>query len=112
MENLISCGIAVAVQSNMANHRVKSGTSRILFVVNPNKPQKIRVVFNAKARFRSTSYNSIMLRGPPSIPSLVGVLLRARQFRVALSVDITAIYHQIGVTKQYQPCSVSFIKNV
>ena len=45
------------------------------FVTNPNKPGKIRVVFDAAARFRSISYNDLFLRGPPSIPSLVGVLL-------------------------------------
>jgi ribonuclease HI len=30
------------------------------------------------------------------------VLLRARQFRVALLADITAFYHPVGVAKQYQ----------
>ncbi|XP_045023712.1 uncharacterized protein LOC123468115 [Daphnia magna] len=104
MQNLISSGTVIAVcQSDLCEPQGKIWYLPHFFVVNPTKPQKIRVVFDAKARFCSTSYNSIMLRGPPSIPSLVGVLLRARQFRVALSADITAFYHRIGVASQHQP---------
>jgi hypothetical protein len=68
--------------------------------VNHNKPDKIRVVFDAAARFHGLCYNDLLLRGPPSIPSLEGVLLRARQYRFAVSADIEAFYHRIGVEKQ------------
>jgi hypothetical protein len=71
------------------------------FVTNLNKPGKIRVVFDAAARFRSVSYNDLFLRGPPSILSLVSVLLRSRQLRVALSADMTAFYHRVGVAKHH-----------
>jgi hypothetical protein len=68
--------------------------------VNHNKPDKIRVVFDVAARFHGLCYNDLLLRGPPSIPSLEGVLLRARQYRFAVSADIEAFYHRIGVEKQ------------
>jgi hypothetical protein len=72
------------------------------YVINCNKPNKIRVVFDAAARFQGLCYNDLLLRGPPSILSLVGVLIRARQYRYALSADIEAFYHRVWVAKQDQ----------
>ncbi|XP_045023699.1 uncharacterized protein LOC116925000 [Daphnia magna] len=73
------------------------------FVVNNNKPDKeIRVVFDCAARYKGISLNCFLLRGPQSIPYLVGILLRARQHSVALSADITSFYHRIGVDKKHQ----------
>jgi hypothetical protein len=48
------------------------------------------------------SLNYYLLRGPPFIPSLIGVLLCVRQFLVALTADITAFYNSIGVTEKHQ----------
>ena len=69
------------------------------FVTNLNKPGKIRVVFDAAARFR---YNDLFLRGPPSIQSLVSILQRSRKFRVVFSADMNAFYHRVDVTKHHQ----------
>lgn len=100
IEKLISSGTTVPVSRSNTNDSVGSiWYLSHFFVSYPNKPDKIRVVFDAAARFQSLCYNDLLLRGPPSIPSLVGVLLRARQFRVALSADITAFYHLVGVAK-------------
>lgn len=71
------------------------------YVVNPNKPEKIRVVFDCAVLYRGVSLNHYLLRGPPFIPSLVGVL-RTRQFLVALTADITAFYHRVGVDEKHQ----------
>ncbi|XP_032799385.2 uncharacterized protein LOC116936346 [Daphnia magna] len=103
VEKLISSGTVVPVARSAIDE--PKGLVWYLphfFVTNPNKPGKTRVVFDAAARFRSISYNDLFLRGPPSIPSLVGVLLRSRQFRVALFADITAFYHRVGVAKHHQ----------
>ncbi|XP_032785728.1 uncharacterized protein LOC116923389 [Daphnia magna] len=73
------------------------------FVVNNNKPDKgIRVVFDCAARYKGVSLNCFLLRGPPSISYLVGILLRARQHSVAFSADITSFYHRIGVDEKHQ----------
>jgi hypothetical protein len=72
------------------------------YFVNPNKPTKIRVVFDCGALYRGVSLNHYLLRGLPFIPSPVGVLLRARQFLVALTADITAFYHRVGFTEKHQ----------
>ena len=103
VEALISSGTVVRINQSQVNEPVGMvWYLPIFYVVYPNKPGEIRVVFDAKARFRSTSFNSLMLRGPPSIPSLTGVLLRARQFRFVLSADITAFYHRVGVSPNHQ----------
>jgi hypothetical protein len=46
--------------------------------------------------------NKQLYRGPSLIPSLVGILLRTWQFRLAVSADIEAFYHRIGVSAQHQ----------
>lgn len=102
IEKLIASGTAIHVNSSDINE--PSGKVWCLphfYVVNHNKPGKIRVVFDAAARFQGLCYD-LLLRGPPSIPSLVGVILRARQYRFALSADIEAFYHRVGVAKKDQ----------
>ena len=107
VENLISSGTVVAV----SNSEINKPEGMIWYlphfhVVNPNKPGKIRVVFDCAALYRGVSLNHYLLRGPPSIPSLVGILLRARQFLVALTADITAFYHRIGVAEKHQSLQI------
>ena len=66
-------------------------------VVHPKKPEKVRVVFDCAARYRGTSLNDRVLRGPDLTKKLVGVLLRFREEPFALMADIEAMYHQIKV---------------
>ena len=42
-------------------------------------------VFDASAKLNGISLNSRLLRGPDLLTSLVGVLLRFRRFRIAIS---------------------------
>ena len=67
------------------------------FVVNPHKPDKLRVVFNGSARYKGICLNDVLLRGPILLSNLVGVLLRFRQRPVAISADIASMYHQVKV---------------
>ena len=72
-------------------------------VVNPKKPGKVRVVFDAAARSGGTSLNEELLTGPDLANSLIGVLLRFRQRRFPISADIKAMYHQVRVAEEDQP---------
>ena len=44
-------------------------------VLNPNKPGKVRIVFDAAAEFENTSLNKNLLQGPDCTNSIVGVLM-------------------------------------
>ena len=72
-------------------------------VLNPNKPGKVRRVCNAAAPFRGASLNDHLLTGPDLLNSLVGVLMRFRQERVALSADIESMFSQVAVVQKDQP---------
>ena len=66
-------------------------------VISPNKPGKVRVVFDAAAKFHGTSLNDQLLQGPDYINNLAGVLMRFRQEEVVLVADIEQMFHQVQV---------------
>ena len=55
------------------------------------------MVFNAAALHDGVSLNNQLYQGPDLTNSLVGVLLRFRQERIAIVADITAMFHQVKV---------------
>ena len=61
-------------------------------VFHPRKPRKIRVVFEAAELHDGVSFNSQLNRVPALRNSLLGVLLRFRQERIALAVDIQCMF--------------------
>ena len=69
-------------------------------VIHPQKPGRVRIVFDCAARFRNTSLNDQLLQGPDFTNSLVGVLLRFREERVALMADVEKMFHQVKVKPQ------------
>lgn len=71
-------------------------------VINPNKPAKLRIVFDAAAEFETTSLNKKFIQGPDMTKSMVGVLLRFRHGEVGLAADVKVIFHQVRVWKQDQ----------
>ena len=65
-------------------------------VVHP-QTDKLRVVLDAAARFSGTSLNDLLLSGPDLTNSLVGVLHRFHQDRVAFISDLECMFYQVKV---------------
>ncbi|XP_025763702.1 uncharacterized protein LOC109202593 [Oreochromis niloticus] len=64
---------------------------------------KDRIVFDCSFQYEGKSLNSILLPGPALGPSLLGVLLRFRQYPVAVSGDIKGMFHQIRLLPADKP---------
>ena len=61
------------------------------------KKHKIRVVFDCSARFRGQSLNDHLLTGPNLTNALVGVLLKFRMYKYAITCDVEKMFHQFKV---------------
>ena len=66
-------------------------------VYHPEKPGKIRVVFDCSAKFNGVSLNTNLLPGPNITNSLIGVLLRFRREKIAIQADIKSMFHQVRI---------------
>ena len=75
-------------------------------VYHPHKPGKIRVVFDCSAKYKGKSLNDLLMKGPDLTNSLLGVLTRFRQERVAVMADIEAMIHQVRIPE----CDRSFLR--
>lgn len=64
---------------------------------------KDRLVFNCSFSYQGLSLNDQLLPGPTLGSTLVGVLLRFRQYAVAISGDIRAMFHQIRLLPKDRP---------
>ena len=62
--------------------------------------KKLRVVFDAAARYGNTSLNDQLLQGPEVTSNLLGVLLRFREHDIAIKGDVEGMFHQVKVPKQ------------
>ena len=71
-------------------------------VINPKKPGKILVVFDASAKFRGKSLNDHLYRGVDYLNTLTSVLIRFRQHFFAISLDIEIMFHMVKVRQQDQ----------
>ena len=69
-------------------------------VFNPNKPEKTRIVFDCAAVFKNVALNKQVMQGPALMNDLLGVLIRFREGKIALSADIEAMFLQVLVDPQ------------
>ncbi|XP_055589664.1 uncharacterized protein LOC129741877 [Uranotaenia lowii] len=69
-------------------------------VLNPKKPGKVRLVWDAAATVSGISLNSQLLKGPDMLVSLPAVINRFRERRIAFGADIREMYHQLQIRKQ------------
>ncbi|XP_060801075.1 uncharacterized protein LOC106136136 [Amyelois transitella] len=68
-------------------------------IYHPQK-HKLRVVLDAAAKSEGINLNSLLIPGPDLLKSLLNILFRFREGRVALIADIKEMYSQIRVRKQ------------
>ncbi|XP_062703974.1 uncharacterized protein LOC134286379 [Aedes albopictus] len=64
-------------------------------VFNPNKPGKIRIVFDAAASLGDVSLNSVLMKGPDQLNALPPVLYKFRERLIGLGGDVAEMFHQI-----------------
>ena len=99
VETYIDKGYAVKVSNP------ESGSPKVWYlphhaVTNPNKPGKVRVVFDCAAKYRGVSLNDQLLHGPDLVNSLTGVLIKFRQEPIAVMADIEGMFNQVRVTPE------------
>ena len=63
----------------------------------PQKQDKILVVFDAASLYNGVSLNNQLLQGPDLTNSLLGILLRFRQYPISLVADIEGMFNQVKV---------------
>ena len=73
-------------------------------VINPHKPEKVRRVCNAAARYQGVALNDKPSSGPDLLQSLVGIIFCFREHQIALSADIEAMFLQIAVPSDDSRC--------
>ena len=72
-------------------------------VLRPEKKStQIRIVFNSSANFQGHCLNDYWMKGPDLLNSLFGVILRFRENAVAISGDISKMYHRILIPERDQ----------
>ena len=68
-------------------------------VTHPNKPGKVRVVFDCAARVQGIALNDLLYQGPDLTTQLLDVLLRFRLGHLSFMADIESMFYQIRVPR-------------
>ncbi|XP_034733444.1 uncharacterized protein LOC117948085 [Etheostoma cragini] len=100
IHKLVKAGYVVKISSDEASQSYESWYIPH-HIVHHNG--KARVVFNCSFKYQQLAINDILLPGPNLGPLLLGVLLRFREYQVAISGDIRGMLHQIRLLPEDQP---------
>ena len=71
-------------------------------VYHPKKKDRIRVVFDSSAKYQGISLNDALITGPNLINNLVGVLMRFRQEKIAVTADIRQMFYSFNVREDHR----------
>ena len=98
MEDYIARGYARKLSDEEASKSGPRNWYLLHFAVtSSNKPNKVRIVFDAASEQGETSSDKNLLQGPDYTNNLVEVLLRFREENVARLGDIESMLHQVKV---------------
>ena len=63
----------------------------------------VRIVFNSSATYQGHKLNDYWQKGPDLLNGLFGVILRFRENKVALTADISKMYHRVLINYPRRP---------
>ncbi|XP_058456954.1 uncharacterized protein LOC131434306 [Malaya genurostris] len=72
----------------------------ISVVLDPKKPGKVRIVWDAAASLQGISLNSQLLKGPDLLIPLIAVITVFRERRIAFGGDLREMFHQLKIIKE------------
>ena len=97
VEELIKAGQAEPVSTAKDEEKVGEVWYIPHFGVFHPQKKKLRVVFDASAKYQNLSLNSYLLTGPDHVNNLLGVLCRFRKEWIAVSCDIEKMFYNFFV---------------
>ncbi|XP_068141514.1 uncharacterized protein [Drosophila tropicalis] len=98
IENLVEKGYArMLTPEEVAAPNRRAWYLPTFITKNPNKPEKVRLVWDAAAQSGGKALNDYIWSGPDLLNSLFDLLLSFRVGRVAICGDIAEMFHQIRV---------------
>ena len=75
----------------------------IFAVFHPDKPDKLRRVYDAACQVAGTSLNDLLVPGPNLLNNIVGLVTRFRAGECAVSGDVEGMFSQVPVPPEDQP---------
>ncbi|XP_043066490.1 uncharacterized protein [Drosophila bipectinata] len=101
IRNLLDKGYAVKLsEEETSRENSRTWYLPIFIALNPNKPKKIRLVWDAAAKAHGYALNDYLLRGPDCLNPLIDVLLAFRVNKIAICGDIAEMFHRINIREE------------
>lgn len=98
MERLINNGYAREVRGDELAER--TWYLPHFGVFNPNKPSRVRLVFDAAAKVRGSCLNDYLLKGPDLLQPLLAVLMKFREQEIGVKGDISDMFLRVKGRRQ------------